>query len=88
MSRPHKQIPNAATSPKGHREVSRMFARHPGSSDRVPLTHETLAADLVAFHRDGGTIEVLGTTYTRSKPGQDGKPILPADGSPAAKHRR
>ena len=88
MSHPRKPVPNAATSPKGHREVSRMFARHPGSSDRIPLTHETLAADLVAFHRDGGTIEVLGTTYTRSKPGQDGKPVPPADGSPAAKPRR
>ena len=88
MSRPRKQIPNAATSPKGHREVSRMFARHPGSSDRVPLTHETLAADLVAFHRDGGTIEMLGTTHSRGKPGQDGKPVPRADGNPAARHRR
>jgi hypothetical protein len=86
MAHPRKRAPDGTAAPNIHRDASRVFARRPGS-EHGPLTHETLAADLAAFHRDGGTIEVLGTTYTRRKVGQDGKPLPPA-GALAGKRRR
>lgn len=86
MARPRKHATDGTVAVSIHRDASRVFARRPGN-DRGPLTHETLAADLAAFHREGGIIEVLGTTYARRKVGQDGKPLPPAD-PPAGKRRR
>lgn len=73
MPRTRKNTPEGAPPSSIHRDASRTFARRP-DSERGPLTHETIATDLAAFERGGGTIEVLGTTYTRRKVGQDGKP--------------
>lgn len=86
MARPRKTSSGDAAAPNVHRGASRVFARRPGS-ERGPLTHETLAADLDAFHRDRGTIEVLGTPYLRRKVTQDGKPV-PSPEPAAGKRRR
>lgn len=86
MARPRKHANDGTIAVNIHRDPSRVFARHPDSK-HGPLTHESLAVDLAAFHREGGTIEVLGTTYARRKVGQDGKPLPPA-GPLAGKRRR
>ena len=47
--------------------------------DRNGLTHERLAADLEAFHRAGGRIEVLGITRALRRIGTDAEIAAPAD---------
>ena len=56
------------------------------SNDRSPVTHEGLAADLEAFRKAGGKIEVLGVTRTllRIEPGD----TQPAPAAPAASTSR
>ena len=66
-------------------KTSHLFAaRKPG--DRGQVTHEVLAADLEAFRKSGGKIEVLGTTRSlqRIGLGPDAAPAYP----PAAPKRR
>ena len=61
----------------------------PAKGQGASLTHERIAADLDAFRKSGGRIEVLGVTRTlqRIDPGVDPTPSRPA-GTPAAKSRR
>ncbi len=49
--------------------------RKPKEERRSALTHEKIAADLEAFQRAGGKIEVLGNTYTLKS--------IPPPGTPA-----
>ena len=61
----------------------------PAKGQGASLTHERIAADLDAFRKSGGRIEVLGVTRTlqRIDPGVDPSPSRPA-AAPAAKSRR
>lgn len=87
MGRPRKTVSDdtQGDTPRG---PSRVFARRP-AGDRGALTHDTLEADMDAFRRAGGTIEVLGTTATLRKIGQTDTTDAPlATDSKAAKPRR
>ena len=68
MGRPRKNVSDT-TPTDAARGPSRVFARRP-AGERGALTHDTLTADLDAFRRAGGTIEVLGTTPVLRKIGQ------------------
>lgn len=89
MARPRKTAPEGTPPTGTHPGPSRVFARR-SAGDRSALTHETIAADMDAFHQAGGTIEVLGTTHTLRKIGQDGKATAPPApiGTAPAKPRR
>ena len=52
------------------------------TGERVPATHERVAADLEAFRRAGGKIEVLGVTRSLLRIGAEPGDSTP---SPAAK---
>lgn len=41
------------------------------ANDRTPMTHEAIAADIEAFRKAGGTIEVLGITRALHRIGPD-----------------
>ncbi|WP_297095547.1 hypothetical protein [Thermomonas sp.] len=77
MPRPKKPAPPPATpaapqvppSKTSHLFSPRPAAKNPG------MTHERIAADLDAFHKAGGKIEVLGVTRSLTKiDGDDGSP--------------
>ena len=77
MPRPKKPAPPPATpaapqvppSKTSHLFSPRPAAKNPG------MTHERIAADLDAFHKAGGKIEVLGVTRSLKKiDGDDGAP--------------
>lgn len=50
------------------RNPERVFTRKP--PDKKPLTSESIATDLEAFQAAGGAIEVLGTTRTLKRIGE------------------
>lgn len=82
MPRPKKPTPPAAPAPEAPvvppSKTSHLFpARKQG--DRTAVTHERLAADLEAFRKAGGKIEVLGVTRVLTKiDGDAGDPPAPA----------
>jgi hypothetical protein len=69
-------------------------ASHPFSprkaNDRSPPTHERVAADIDAFRKAGGKIEVLGVTRTLLRVGTEaGEPASsPAKALPSPTRRR
>ena len=73
--------PATATPPARARTAAFFPARK--SSDRSPMTHEVIAADLEAFRRAGGKIEVLGVTRTLQRIGTD----VNADEAPSSPAR-
>lgn len=58
------------------------------SNDRSPVTHEGLAADIEAFRKAGGKIEVLGVTRTLLRVGVEPGEAQPAPAAPAASTSR
>lgn len=67
-------VPPAPSVPPS--KTSHLFSpRKP--AERNAITHERIAADLEAFYKSGGEIEVLGVTRSLKK-------IDDADGSPPA----
>ena len=91
MPRPKKPAPPPATpaapqvppSKTSHLFSPRPAAKNPG------MTHERIAADLDAFRKSGGRIEVLGVTRTlqRIDPALETAPAKPAP-APASRTRR
>ncbi|AXA83870.1 hypothetical protein DCD74_03460 [Lysobacter oculi] len=73
--------PATATPPARTRTGAFLPARK--ASDRSPMTHEVIAADLEAFRKSGGKIEVLGVTRTLQRIGADAN----ADEAPSAPAR-
>ena len=67
MPRPKKPTVPASSPPAlPSSNTTHLFApRKPG--ERNAITHERLAADLEAFHKAGGRIEVLGVTRALKK---------------------
>ncbi len=80
MPRPKKPRPSQATKPSiPPSKTSHLFSRGK-AGDRAPLTHDRIAADIQAFRKAGGTIEVLGVTRTLQRIDTDGTPpSSPAD---------
>lgn len=59
------------------------------ANDRAPLTHESIAADLEAFRKGGGRIEVLGVTRSLLRVGiEPGDPPHSSPAKPLATRRR
>lgn len=62
---------------------TRYVAKRKESDSGRRMTHERIAADLAAFHKAGGRIEVLGTTRVLTKIDQPGP--APAAAAPRKK---
>lgn len=79
MTRPKKP---AAPTPAPPSKTTQPFSPHK-PAERNAITHERIAADLEAFRKAGGRIEVLGVTRTLKKidPGADATP-QPAPAKP------
>lgn len=60
------------------------------AKERTDVTHESLSADIAAFRKAGGRIEVLGVTRSLQRIGREGEePSLPAPIQPSpARPRR
>ena len=87
MPRPKKSPATAAPAAVPPSKTSHLFgARKAG--DRSVMTHEALAADLEAFRKSGGKIEVLGTTQALRRIGQDAAPPTAAATDAPPKRRR
>lgn len=83
MPRPKKPAPAPAppaspTPSVPPSKTSHLFSpRKP--TERNSITHERIAADLEAFYKSGGEIEVLGVTRSLKKiDGDDTSPPAPA----------
>lgn len=86
MPRTKKPVPAPATAPAAvatavpPSKTSHLFSpRKP--TERNAITHERIAADLEAFRKAGGEIEVLGVTRSLKKidgGGDDTPPPAPA----------
>lgn len=83
MPRPKKPVPAPAppaspTPSVPPSKTSHLFSpRKP--AERNAITHERIAADLEAFYKSGGEIEVLGVTRSLKKiDGDDTSPPAPA----------
>ena len=80
MPRPKKPAPQPAppAPPVPPSKTSHLFSpRKP--TERNSITHERIAADLEAFYRSGGEIEVLGVTRSLKKiDGGEAAPLAPA----------
>lgn len=82
MSRPSKSQPTDAATPViPPSKTSHLFATRK-ASDRTPMTHEAIAADIEAFRKAGGTIEVLGITRALHRIGPDAIEATPTDDKP------
>ena len=83
MPRPKKPAPapaspaspaTPATPATPPSKTSHLFASRPAGKNAA-ITHERIAADLEAFRKAGGEIEVLGVTRSLKKiDGADGSP--------------
>ena len=85
MPRPKKPAPLLAAAPSASptpsvppSKTSHLFSpRKP--TERNAITHERIAADLEAFYKSGGEIEVLGVTRSLTKiDGGEAAPPAPA----------
>ena len=83
MPRPKKPAsapapPASPTSSVPPSKTSHLFSPRQ-SAERNAITHERIAADLEAFYKSGGEIEVLGVTRSLKKiDGDDTSPPAPA----------
>lgn len=80
MPRPKKTPAAPAppmTQPIAPSKTSHLFAPRK-SNDRAAITHERLAADMDAFLKGGGKIEVLGVTRALLRIGNDADAPPPA----------
>lgn len=78
MPRPKKPVPAPAPPVVPPSKTSHLFTSRPAGKNAA-ITHERLAADLEAFRKAGGEIEVLGVTRSLKKiDGDDSPPPAPA----------
>lgn len=87
---PRKPKTTTATTPVvPPSKTSHLFSPRK-ANERAPVTHERIAADLEAFRRNGGKIEVLGVTRTllRIDPQAADPASLPAKAAPSPTRRR
>jgi hypothetical protein len=83
MPRASKSPPtNAATPVIPPSKTSHLFSTRK-ANDRTPMTHEAIAADIEAFRKAGGTIEVLGVTRALHRIGPDAIEGASKDDAPA-----
>ena len=85
-----KPKPPAATTPiVPPSKTSHLFSPRK-ANERSPLTHERIAADIDAFRKAGGKIEVLGVTRTllRVSPEAAEPASSPAKALPSPTRRR
>lgn len=87
MPRARKPHPAGATPPPIAPPTTRHLFAGYKRNDRQPLTHETIAADLRAFHAAGGQVELLGVTRTLHRIGADAEIPAPAATSTPARRR-
>lgn len=66
MPHPKKKTPDVEPSAVPPSKTTRLFAPRKAKGNPV-ITHERIAADLEAFRKAGGKIEVLGVTRTLSR---------------------
>lgn len=86
MPRPKKPAPAPAPAPPAAPQVppsktSHLFSPRPATKN-TGMTHERIAADLDAFHKAGGKIEVLGVTRSLKKIDGDDSAPPPAPAKP------
>jgi hypothetical protein len=81
MVRPRKTVSTDAPADRAQ-GASCVFARR-SSGERDALTSDAIAADIEAFRRVGGAIEIMGTTNTLLKIGR----VSAATSSPAKTRR-
>lgn len=75
MARPRKPASDLSIAPS---KTSHLFGSRKPGERAAAVTSESISADLEAFHKTGGEIEVLGITRTLNRIG------VPADQAPAA----
>ena len=73
MPRTKKPTTPVATPAVPPSKTSHLFASRPAGKNTA-ITHERIAADLEAFRKAGGEIEVLGVTRALKKIGEDDTP--------------
>jgi hypothetical protein len=71
-------MPSRGKTPPSPSKTSHLFGSRK-SDERAPATHERIAADIEAFRKRGGKIEVLGVTRSLLRVGAQ-----PGDAPPAA----
>ena len=87
MPRASKPKPGTTTPPAfTPSKTSHLFATRKVAA-KGPITRETIAADLEAFHQSGGKIEVLGHTRALRRFGPDAD-ATPTDPPPMPAKRR
>ena len=87
MPRASKPKPGTTTPPAfTPSKTSHLFATRKVAA-KGPITRETIAADLEAFHQSGGKIEVLGHTPALRRFGPDAD-ATPTDPPPMPAKRR
>lgn len=85
MARPRKPAPGQPIAPS---KTSHLFPARKTAA-KGPITREAIAADLEAFHKSGGKIEVLGTTLALRNIGNDAQaPPAVAPPQPSPRKRR
>lgn len=76
MPRTKKPAPAAVPPVVPASKTSHLFASRPAGKNAA-ITHERIAADLEAFRKAGGEIEVLGVTRALKKIDGDAPPPPP-----------
>ena len=76
--------------PPAASKTAHLFAPRKAAKERTGVTHESLSADVAAFRKAGGRIEVLGVTRSLLRIGRDGEeplPPVPANPPPTRSRR-
>ncbi len=83
-------MPRSKNDPPAASKTAHLFAPRK-AKERTDVTHESLSADVAAFRKAGGRIEVLGVTRSLLRIGRDGEeplpPPVPANPSPTRSRR-
>jgi hypothetical protein len=82
-------MPRSSKDPPASSKTAHLFAPRK-AKERPDVTHESLSADIAAFRKAGGSIEVLGVTRSLLRIGRDGdepSPPVPANPSPTRTRR-
>ena len=82
-------MPRSKKDPPAASKTTHLFGPRK-ARERTDVTHESLDADIAAFRKAGGRIEVLGVTRSLLRIGADGdeaSPPVPANPSPTRSRR-
>jgi hypothetical protein len=81
-------MPRSKKEPTTPSKTAHLFAPRK-SKERPDVTHESLSADIAAFRKAGGRIEVLGVTRSLLRIGNDADaaPPMPATPPPTRTRR-